>query len=795
MRIAYRKVFRDLWSNKARTILVVLSIAVGVMAVGMIFTSNTLMEQQMTAAQIASSPSNVWLFLRGQIDDDGIASIERLPEVQAAQGRAERGASWRASPTDEWGDAAIVAIDDYSDQQYDLLELREGSWPGSNSVLVEWNHVEPYGIPELGNPIYFDVNGHDRPFTVVGILRDPSAAAPPFTDEPSFYVTRDVMSRLAGSRDFDQLRITIPDYTEEQAERVSEIVEDKLELQGIGVGFSWVQDPTRHWAQDILDGIGLILTVMAMAALFLSAILVINTINAVIAQQIPQIGIMKTVGGVRRQISQLYLASVAIYGILALAVAVPLGAFAGYALSRYILGVINVPVSDFELVSTSLWIQLTAGLLVPLIAALWPILRGIAISVSEAIRRYGVGSGRYGTGRVDRLLSSVRGLPSMVTLSLRNTFRRMGRVTLTLAVLIMAGAVFMMVITTHYSFTQAIAQIWGGLGFDTFVVFEGLERIDEVDPLIAEHPNVERVEMWAWQGAGARVPGDSNPGSDHRVTLQGVPRDTEMYAPTLTAGRNLDPADGHALLLNQKLARDMDLSLGDEIEIDLGESGTSTWTIVGLIFDLINDQSTAYMHVDTLNEELNRVGRASIARIVSKDGSRSAQDALKGDLEEMFDSRGIGVAFIRASVEDQEQAEAQFSILTTILMTMTVVMAVVGSIGLSGTLSINVIERKREIGVMRAVGGSSRDVALIMIMEGLLLGITSWLIAVPISILAGRPFVNSIGDIIQFPGPYQLSVSGLWIWLLIVVVLSLVASWLPARRASQISVNESLAYE
>ncbi len=795
MRIAYRKVIRDLWSNKARTVLVVLSIAVGVMAVGMIFSSNTIMVRRLTEAQIASSPSNVWLFLRGLIDDDGIASIERLPEVQAAQGRAERGVNWKASTGDEWADANVVAIEDYQSQEYDLLQLREGAWPGSNSALVEWNHIEPYGVPEIGSPIYFEVNGRARAFTVAGILRDPSVAAPPFTDKPSFYVTRDVMSRLVGSRNFDQLRFSISNFTEEEAERVSEIVEDKLELQGIGVGFSWVQDPTRHWAQDILDGIGLILTVMAVAALFLSAILVINTINAVIAQQIPQIGIMKTVGGVRRQISQLYLAGVAIYGILALALAVPLGAYAGYALSRYMLGIVNVPVSNFELASTSIWIQFAAGLLVPLIAALWPILRGVAISVSDAIRRYGVGSGRYGAGRVDRALASVHGLPTMVTLSLRNTFRRMGRVILTLAVLIMAGAVFMMVITTHYSFTRAIAEIWGGLGFDTFVVFEGLQRIDEVEPMIEAHPNVERVEMWVWERAEARVPGDSGPGSDYRIALQGVPRDTEMYTPTLTAGRNLDPEDGRALLLNQKLARDMGLSLGDEIEIDLGDAGTSSWTIVGLIFDLINDQSTAYMHVDTLNEELHRVGRAPVARILSKDSTRAAQDALISDLEQMFEAQGIGLAFVRASIEDQEQAEAQFSILTTILMTMTIVMALVGSIGLSGTLSINVIERRREIGVMRAVGGSSRDVALIMIMEGLLLGITSWVIAVPISILAGRPFVENIGEIIQFPGPYQLSVSGLWIWLLIVVVLSLVASWLPARRAMQISVNESLAYE
>ncbi len=128
-------------------------------------------------------------------------------------------------------------------------------------------------------------------------------------------------------------------------------------------------------------------------------------------------------------------------------------------------------------------------------------------------------------------------------------------------------------------------------------------------------------------------------------------------------------------------------------------------------------------------------------------------------------------------------------------MIMTVVMALVGSIGLSGTLSINVIERRREIGVMRAVGASSLDVAFIFMAEGLLLGVISWGWAVPISILAGRPFVQALGEIIDFPGQYQLSVDGIWIWLALVIVLSILASWLPARRATQISVNESLAYE
>ena len=791
MRTAYRKVFRDLKLNKGRTTLVVLSITVGVMAVGMILSSNSLMDRQMTVAQKASQPSNTWMFLHGLIDDDTVDSIARIPEVEAAQGRAERSIRWKSVLDAAWQDARLIAIDDYEAQLLDLMDLRSGVWPSAHSVGVEWNQEIPFRVPELGSEIYFEVNKRARPLTVGGTLRDPSV---PFGNEPAFYVTRNVMERLTGVRDFDQLRFSIFNYSEEQAERVADIVEDKLGRQGIGAGFIWVQDPERHWAQDILQGIGLILTVMAVAALFLSAILIVNTINAVIAQQIPQIGIMKTVGGVSRQITQLYLAGVVIYCVLSLALAVPLGALAGDIFARWILGFVNVPAAPFDLVWSTLSIQLSAGLLVPLGAAIWPVLRGAAISVREALSSSGVGSGRYGTGRIDRILGRVRRLPPTATLALRNTFRRIGRVALTQAVLVTAGAIFMMVLSTHYSFTEGIADTWRTLGFDAFVIFSGSQRIDEIVPLIGTRPNVDRVEMWAEHNANARVPGETGPGGDFQVALQGIPRGSEMYRPKLAAGRALDLADGHALLLNQNLARDMGLSLGDSIEIDLGEDGTSIWTIVGLIFDLTNNQATAYVHIDTLNGELHQVGRASVARIRSIDNSREAKIALIEDLRDTFAKLGIDVAFVRTAIEDQEESEEGFNIVTTILMTMTVVMAVVGGIGLSGTLSINVIERRREIGVMRAVGASSLDVARIFMGEGLLLGLSSWALAVPLSILAGRPFVEAIGQVIWFPAQYRLAISGLWIWLIIVVVISLVSSWLPARRATRISVNESLAY-
>jgi putative ABC transport system permease protein len=254
--------------------------------------------------------------------------------------------------------------------------------------------------------------------------------------------------------------------------------------------------------------------------------------------------------------------------------------------------------------------------------------------------------------------------------------------------------------------------------------------------------------------------------------------------------------DDRAILLNQKLAGKMGVGVGDEIIIDLPDVGETRWTIVGLVFDLNGrDQNTAFANIDTLNTALRNVGKAAVAMVQGTDQSLATQQSIEADLLAFFEARKMKIGYSDVATEDRANASARFSILTQLLMMMTILMAVVGSMGLSGTLSINVIERRREIGVMRAVGASSRDVGLVFTGEGLMLGLTSWIFALPLGLSTAPAFVLALGQVIEFPAEYYAATHGVWIWLGIVVVLSIVASWVPARRATRISVNESLAYE
>jgi putative ABC transport system permease protein len=122
-------------------------------------------------------------------------------------------------------------------------------------------------------------------------------------------------------------------------------------------------------------------------------------------------------------------------------------------------------------------------------------------------------------------------------------------------------------------------------------------------------------------------------------------------------------------------------------------------------------------------------------------------------------------------------------------------LAIVGVIGLAGTMSINVLESTREIGVMRATGAGHGDIYRIFITEGLVVGLMAWAIGVVGAIPLSRWLTGLIADAITTPLAYEFSWAGVGLWLATVVVVSVLASVLPARRASQVSVRDAISYE
>ena len=191
------------------------------------------------------------------------------------------------------------------------------------------------------------------------------------------------------------------------------------------------------------------------------------------------------------------------------------------------------------------------------------------------------------------------------------------------------------------------------------------------------------------------------------------------------------------------------------------------------------------------------VGRAGVLMVIGQPGmTATGQDQLADAVQTTLESGGVDVVATTTSGEIRSTQETLFDILVVFLSTMAVLLGVVGGLGLMGTMTINVVERAREIGVLRAVGASDGAVLRIVLAEGALIGALSWAIGAIVALPISKLLSDALGQVfIRRPLAYSYSIGGTLLWAGIVLALALLASWLPAWRASRLAVREVLAYE
>ena len=223
------------------------------------------------------------------------------------------------------------------------------------------------------------------------------------------------------------------------------------------------------------------------------------------------------------------------------------------------------------------------------------------------------------------------------------------------------------------------------------------------------------------------------------------------------------------------------------------------WQIVGF-FQFAGKSSSliAYTNYESLARETGTYGKSTTFRIVADGKSLgiNEQEKLAHQIEDHFNDLGYEIDDVGTGHSIQESTSEGLNVLTTFLLIMSFLLASVGSIGLAGTMSMNVMERTQEIGIMRAIGGSNRAIINIVLVEGVVIGVISWLL----SCFAALPISKQLADVmfqIIFDRDAALDFTplGNLIWLALVLGLSFLASVLPAFNASRLTIREVLSYE
>jgi putative ABC transport system permease protein len=807
MTVLWHKLWFDLWQQKGRTALAVLSIAAGVFAIGSIFGMIDQLESGMDEAHQVVRPAHLNIILRDLVNQETVDQLKGLPGIVDIDPLNQLSVRYKVDAEDEWSLGTLVMRPDYIAQEYDQLALTEGEWPlsegpSSASVGVERLSGQYYDLA-IGDEVLFEVGDQETILPVTSQIRHPFVQPPPFGGQAHFF-TDSVGLALFGIPEglFGQLLVRVTPYSADKAIEVADDIRATLGQQGVGVAVTLYQDPFTHWGRIFVDGINLVLRIMAVVSLFMSVVLILNSTTAVITQQTDQIGVIKAVGGERGTIIKLYLGQLATYGLLALAIALPLSAAFAFLMSRWFLNLFNVEYEAFQLSSTALMLQVIAALAAPLLAGLWPVLNGASISVREAIATYGLGAD-FGSSSFDRLVEKlgVAFLPASFAATLGNVFRRKGRLMMTLAVLIVGGVMYLVVMTLISSTNATLDNEMARQKYDLRVGFSRDVATADILSAVAQEESVQASEIWYSRNAtisrdGTRLQDSAGLGAQ----LVGLPIDSDMYRPIITAGRWLEAGDERVIVISQETADANDLRIGDTITVDLGELGQDDWRIVGAYRVVYGNgflTEAIYAPLQAVYDVTGRIDMGTQVVVLSGATTLAEGAATSDALKTLFKDNGLPVDLYTTSVklEERQFADNQFNSVTSMLLGLAFLVAAVGGVGLMGSLGISVIERRREIGVMRAVGAQSRTILSLFIMEGSLQGLLSWLAAVPLALMVARPLARQLGQtMIEVDLDYAFNWPAVFIWLVTVMVIALTFSVLPARKATQVSVRESLAF-
>ncbi len=795
MGVIQHKIWHDLWYHKARTFQVVLIIAIGAAAIGVIVGARTLVIAGMTRLWQESSPAMITMWANPAVDDDVLNSLAKVEGLVGVEGYNYVDIAWRRSPEDRWRPAALIARDDYAEQSFTKLDLLSGSWPQSKTFAIGQGAGAVFGVDE-GAQIHIRINDDEEVVAIGGVVYDPIAQPPSFGGNVQFFTTRERLGELTGDQNFNRILARAPAFNQQAVTQTANAIKEKLEKQGVETGGflppfgSRIADPEQHFFQAIMDGVFLILGIMALLSLFLGLFLVYNTIEAILSRQINQIGIMKAIGAKSSQIFLIYLGNIFAYSFFALLIAVPIGIIGSWGLSVFLLNNFNADPGSFRIAWLAIGAQVAIALLAPLLASLIPILSGVRISVREAINTYGL---QAAPGILGRLLVKATFLPRLVVLAISNTFRHKGRVIRTQITLVFSGIIFIVVMSvrdsTIYTFSDVLRTV---NQYNVFLIFQNPQRISRLESLA--YPDVRQTEMW-YRGSGRiRLKDSATSADEPAVSITGLPSDTQLYVPQMRHGRWLLPDDRQAIVLNERVAQAAGIEVGQWVTIDHGIEGETAWQVVGLLFDP-NSITSAHVPRDTLLRELGSVDRVDRIYIQTISGTAN-EAASEQNLRDYYEQLGVELSPGGGTLSEiADDVMGQFAIIVNLMAIMAILIGLVGSVALSGVLSLNVIDRQREIGVMRAIGASSVDVSLLFIGEGVILGWLSWLIALPFTLPLSQLMTQGLGAAVQVSIVHRYTLTGAVAWLGIITILSIAASFFPARRAMQTSVRESIAYQ
>jgi len=789
MNMTLKKACSDLRSAPGRTLLVILALAIGLWGVDGILVSYTILTRDLNENFIRTRPAHAILTSKdfGRLD---LNALRSRPGIESAEFRDLSMQRIEVYPND-WITLWLFGVENFNRPDMALLYGEKGEKvPVPGSMLIERDGRLISNL-DVGSRARVRAGQRVLEVPITGISFDP-AQAPATQDHFIYaYVDKQTYADITGEPANQRLllRLTKVQTKEEVQVAVDGLLEhfQSLDIRIASANIPKFNEHPHQWQLNTLlflqGSIGLL-------AFLMGAVLVSQLMASILAKQVRQIGILKAIGASRRKVLKIYLTMVVVLGISAGVIAIPLAVASGYAFSYFVAGKLNFEIFTQHL-PVHLYLALIAtSLLLPIMLSLPAVMKGINVSVHDALSDYGISPNAMGA-TAEKVSASWMSLGLL--LAVRNSLRQKKRLAITVATMALGVAIFSTGFNVRASLAMLLEDLNNSMKHDVQVVLKDQIPRDRAVSVFSAIKNVDRIETWNG-GRGelqSRIVATSS-----GVGIVALPHDTELFRPKITTGRWLLGSQAPEVVMNRQA---MELygnpSVGSSLPLDIGGNRLVV-KLVGVIEEL--EKSKIYIDQDQYDAFANPNHYINSLMFVSKEKGYDKVMALKGDIEAAIAPSDLNILYVMSQAERVKIIYDHLNIILTTIVLLSLLVLVVSALGMASATSISILERTREIGVLRAIGATPAMIFQQFVTEGTIVSAASvllgLLLAWPLSMVASVFF----GKLMLGEGAalrYAFSGEGFAITLVTTLIFGWLASRVPARRAIQVSTRDALAYE
>jgi putative ABC transport system permease protein len=782
-----KKSLTDLTRRKARTVFTVLTLSIAVAGVG-IFAIPSLMNTAMQKEVQANKLPDVTLSMKPlHLTSAQVAALGRLPNVVAAEGRSYF--QTRVWVGERRVKAAIIGVPQYAHQTVDVVSLASGAYPTGASVLsdIQNGKVGRFSGKEGSTIRVLGVGGRALTLPVSGVARnmigDQAALG---MNSVVLFSTPALIARLGADPGYSSLEFRLSDTSRPAADRTVAAVRSYLTSQTSFTGFSdlpQIRKPGTYPLQDFFEQLASIMTVFTVLAMFAGLVLIANTMTTLIGEQRREIGVMKAIGGTRTQIRSVYLRTALLLGAVGALIGAALGLLVANAVVRFFGNFFGIS-PGFAVSIPVVIASVAVGLIAPPLAALPAIRRGSRLSVREGLEEVPALTG--GQAAVDRLLRRITFLPRTAQIGVRSVTRRARRSITTVAQIALAVGTLLAVLALIDTVTNTTNQVWNQARWDVELnTAVGTQFDARAQGLIHATPGVASAQPYLMNLLKFK-------GKDG--WLYAFPRQP-MFETPVTEGRMFTPADtasrARVVVIAANFARTTGTDVGDRVTLQTA-SGPASFRVIGKTSSQWYNGTGFFAPLSTVQEILHRhTVNGYLVRTLSR--NHDTIDRTTTRLEDRLAAAGYGVG-TSVKYSDQQANVSQNRQISVVIGVLGLLIVTISMVGLVNAITMSVLERTREIGVLRCIGARGRDIRRIFGAEGLAVSLGGWLLGIPVGYVLARLFSWLMLETVGIDFGFSFPPLNLLIALLGSVVIALLIMRLPLRRAVRLKPGEAIRY-